>query len=92
VVKIVVRVSNKEQAEEAFQATTLLRNNLKSPFLHLSMGELSGPHRALTPLFGSCMTLCVPYRTPLAVFEQPLLRKARAIYDNLEFGNATFPL
>lgn len=92
VVKIVVRVTTKEQAEEAFRATSMLRHALKTPFLHLSMGELSGPHRILTPMFGSCMTLCVPYRTPLAVPEQPLLRKARAVYDNIEFGTASFPL
>jgi 3-dehydroquinate dehydratase len=85
VVKIVVTANSREEEEEVFRTTMALRNEIKKPFLHLCMGRYGKVHRALTPVFGSCMTLCVQYYNKHSVFDQPLLRATRAVYDNIDF-------
>jgi len=85
VIKIVVSANSREEEEEVFRTTMALRNTLKKPFMHLCMGKYGKVHRALTPVFGSCMTLCVQYYNEYSVFDQPLLRATRAVYDNIDF-------
>lgn len=87
VVKIVVSASSRAEEDEVFRTTMALREELKKPFLHLCMGPYGKLHRVLTPFFGSCMTLCVQsYNLHTSVFEQPLLRATRAVYDNIDAG------
>lgn len=85
VIKIVVTATNREEEEEVFRTTMALRRELKHPFMHLCMGKYGKVHRVLTPVFGSCMTLCVQYYNDHSVFDQPLLRATRAVYDNIDF-------
>ena len=85
VIKIVVTANSREEEEEVFRTTMALRKELKHPFLHLCMGKYGKVHRALTPVFGSCMTLCVQYYNDHSVFDQPVLRATRAVYDNIDF-------
>ena len=42
--------------------------------------------RYIGPSFGACMYLCVQHHGPLDTLEQPLLRKLKAMRDNIYFG------
>jgi 3-dehydroquinate dehydratase len=63
-----------------------LKNELKTPFLHLCMGRYGKLHRVLTPMFGSVMTLCTQEYRAHSLCDQPLLRATKAVYDNIDFG------
>lgn len=81
IVKIVTGADSMEQQLENLRITNLLKQELKVPFLFLSVGECS-LHRRMGPMLGSCMWLCVQEHDELSTPAQPLLRKVKAIRDN----------
>lgn len=83
-IKIVVSSQSEEEMYEAFRITTLMKRELKVPFLHICGGQSGKLHRAIAPLFGSSMVLCVQAYTSGSSREQTLLRATRAVYDNLD--------
>ena len=80
--KIVVGADTMEQQIENLRIISLLKENLKIPFLFLSGGECHILRRIGGEL-GNCMYLCVCEHDELATPQQPLLKKIKVIRDNL---------
>ena len=86
VVKIVTKAENNEQLLDNFKALTLLKENLKVPFLFLSSGSHGGIIRRIGPNMGACMYLCVYEHDEYSTKAQPLLSRLKAIRDNMEWS------
>ena len=80
--KIVVNAENTEQQIENLRIITLLKKELDIPFLFLSGGECKLLRRIGGEL-GNCMYLCVCEYDRFATPQQPLLKKLKAIRDNM---------
>ena len=52
------------------------------------MGQYGKIHRAISPMLGSSMSLCVQDYTVLGHNEQPLLRATRDVFNNLDWRMA----
>lgn len=78
--KIVTRADDMEQQIENLRIITLLKKELKIPFLFLCGGECRILRR-IGAKVGSCMTLCVHEYDALATHSQPLLRNVKAIKE-----------
>jgi 3-dehydroquinate dehydratase len=76
--KIVTGAENMAQQIENLRIITLLKENLKIPFLFLTGGECHISRR-LGGALGNCMSLCVHEHDALATLSQPLLRDMNAI-------------
>ena len=80
--KIVVGAENAEQQIENLRIINLLKEKLDIPFLFLSGGECKILRRIGGEL-GNCMYLCVCEYDDFATPQQPLLKKLKAIRDNM---------
>lgn len=80
--KIVTAADNMEQQIENFKIINMLKENLKIPFLYLANGQ-SHILRRIGGEIGCCMYLCVYEYDGLATAMQPLLKKVKAIRDNM---------
>ncbi len=78
--KIVTGAENMEQQIENLRIITLLKENLKIPFLFLTGGECHISRR-LGGTLGNCMSLCVYEYDELATPSQPLLADMKLIRD-----------
>ena len=85
VVKIVTKAVSDEQLLDNLRAITLLKENLKVPFLLLSSGSRGVLTRRIGPSLGCCMYLCVYEHDEYSTKAQPLLRKLKLIRDNMEW-------
>ncbi len=83
-VKIAMCAHNEDELLDTFIATAWLKRELKVPFLHICMGQYGKLHRVIAPAIGSYMVLCVQYYSNAGSKEQPLLRAAKAVYDNMD--------
>lgn len=83
IVKLVGRTDNRAELIATINAAEEMKNTLTKPFLLLANGPHSRLLREIGPAFGVSMYLCVDRHRPTNTKEQPLLRKARAIRDNL---------
>lgn len=81
--KIVVGAENTEQQIENLRIINLLKERLNIPFLFLSGGECKVLRRIGGEL-GCCMYLCVYEYDNFASPLQPLLKKVKAIRDNMD--------
>lgn len=86
IVKIVTQSNTEEELLLNLKTTAVLRRELKIPFLFLSNGKYSKMHRLIGGMFGSCMTLCVPYYQYTTFYGQPTLKNAKAVIDNFNWG------
>lgn len=84
IIKIVTGASTEEEELENLRITTLLRKELKKPFLFLSGGR-SKLHRTIGPMLGCCMWLTVQQHDALSTKGQPVCRAIRAIADNFDY-------
>ena len=87
-VKIAMCAFTDEQMDEVYRTTLMMRRELKVPFLHVAMGQYGKRHRILAPMLGSCMALCMQSYNQVCNKEQPILRAARAVFDNVDWGIA----
>jgi len=87
-VKIAMCAHNEDQLLEVLRTTALLKRELDVPFLHVCMGQYGKMHRVISAVLGSSLVLCVPQYTATSHREQPLLRSAKAVLDNLDWGMA----
>ena len=78
--KIVTGAENMEQQIENLRIITLLKENLKIPFLFLTGGECHISRR-LGGTLGNCMSLCVYEHDELATPSQPLLADMKLLRD-----------
>ena len=84
-VKIACGVNSEEELTEAMHTTTVLKRELKVPFIHICMGPYGKLHRFVGPMLGSSLIFCVQSYTPKGHKDQPLVRAARAVFDNLDW-------
>ena len=84
-VKVVVKTSSENELMEGMNSTVALRRALKKPFLHIIGGNCGRFHRILAPTLGSCMVLVTEDYQPGSPMHKPLIRSARAIYENLPY-------
>ena len=85
VVKIVTKAETTEQLLDNLRAITLLKENLKVPFLMLSSGPKGNLTRRIGPNLGCCMYLCVYEHDEISTKAQPLLEKLLPLRDNMEW-------
>lgn len=85
IVKIVTAGNSVEEEMENLRITTLLRKELKVPFLFLSGGTHSKIHRMIGPQLGCVMYLTVLEHDECAVPTQPIIRDAKAVRDSFDF-------
>lgn len=85
VVKIVTKADNDAELLDSLRAITLLKENLKVPFLFLAGGSRNALIRRIGPNLGCCMYLCVYEHDEFSTKAQPLLAKVKAIRDNMEW-------
>ena len=84
VVKIVTGADSLTQEIENLRIATVLKEKLDVPFLFLSGGECSILRRIGWKL-GCGMILCVYEHDAYSTFNQPLLKTAKAVRDNMGF-------
>lgn len=84
-VKVAAAVNSEEELIEAFQTTMTLKRELKVPFIHICMGQYGKMHRFVGPMLGSSLVFCVQNYTPKGHKEQPLVRAAKAVFENLDW-------
>lgn len=84
--KIVTAANSEEEEAENIRITSLLKKELKIPFLFLSCGTHYKIHRLVSPMLGSCMSLCVQKYDEFATKSQPPLRFVRFVTDNMDFN------
>lgn len=91
-VKIACTANSEEQLIESFKTTVALKNELKVPFIHIVMGQYGKMHRFVGPMLGSSLVFCVESYTEFGHKEQPLVRSAKAVFENLDWHVARNPL
>ena len=84
-VKVAAAVNNEEELLEAFRTTVALKREMKVPFIHICMGQYGKLHRFVGPMLGSSLIFCVQQYTQKGHKEQPLVRAAKAVFDNLDW-------
>lgn len=85
IAKIVTAANSEEEEAENIRITSLLKKELKIPFLFLSGGTHYKVHRLVSPMLGSCMSLCVWQYDELATKSQPPLKFVRFVTDNMDY-------
>lgn len=85
IAKVAMMALTEEEANQAFISTMELKKVSDIPFLLIAGGKYGKAQRALAPVFGSCMVLCVEKYAPGFHREKVLLSAAKAIYDNLDY-------
>lgn len=83
--KIVTASNTEEEMVENLKTTSILKKELDIPFLFLSVGPYCKLHRAIGPMLGSCMWLCVQRYDALATKDQLLLRAARDMRQSVDY-------
>jgi len=85
IVKIVTAANSDEEQMENLRITTLLKKELKVPFLFLSGGTHSKIHRMIGPQLGCITYLAVREHDERAVPTQPTIKAAKAVRDNFDY-------
>jgi 3-dehydroquinate dehydratase type I len=84
-VKVAAAANNEEDLLEAMRTTCALKRELKVPFIHILMGQYGKMHRFVGPMLGSSLIFTVQQYTARGHKEQPLVRAAKAVFDNLDW-------
>ena len=84
IVKIVTRADTPEEEVENLRIITLLKKELKVPFLYLCGGDHNRLVRRIGPMLGACMWLCVPEYNEYATKSQPELKKLNKVIEGFE--------
>ncbi len=85
ITKIVTASNSEEELTENLRICTLLKHELKIPYLFLSTGPYCKIHRVIGPMLGCCMWLCVQHYDALATKNQPLLRSTREVIHHFDY-------
>ena len=83
--KIVAAGNTVEEEMENLRITTLLKKELKIPFLFLSGGKCCKIHRTIGPMLGCNMWLTTQKHDEYSVGAQPVCRAIRTIADNFNY-------
>ena len=82
--KIVAAANSDEEEMENLRICTLLRKELKIPFLFLCSGSHTKLLRMMGPFLGSVMWLCVQQHDALSTKQQPVLRAVRNVKNSFD--------
>ena len=85
IVKIVTAANTDEEQMENLRITSLLKKELKVPFLFLSGGTHSKIHRMIGAQLGCITYLAVQAHDARAVPTQPTIKAAKAVRDNFDY-------
>lgn len=85
IAKIVTCANTEEDLLSNFKAMLMMKEELNIPFLFLSNGAHCKLQRIIGPYFGSCMVLCMYEYENHTSREQPLLRSAKLVMDNIDW-------
>jgi len=85
IVKIVNGGNTEEEMLEHLRITTLLKKELRIPFLYLSGGPYATFHRTMGPMLGCCTWLTVAEHDQYSTKLQPICRDIRAIADHYKW-------
>ena len=85
IVKIVTAGNSDEEQMENLRITSLLKKELKVPFLFLSGGTHSKIHRMIGAQLGCVTYLAVREHDNRAVPTQPTIKAAKAVRDNFDY-------
>lgn len=80
VIKIVTTVNTPEELAEAFKTTMTLKQELKTPFIHLCNGAFSRPHHFMRPVLGTSIFFAVSHYH----FPDLFIKKTNSILDNAQ--------
>ena len=84
-VKIATVANSEDQLIESMKTTVRLKKELMLRLIHIVMGQYGKMHRFVGPMLGSSLVFCVESYTPTGHKEQPLVRSAKAVFDNLDW-------
>ena len=87
-VKIAMCAFTDEQMDEVYKTTRMMRRELTVPFLHVAMGQYGKLHRIVSAFEGSSMILCMQEYNDVCNKEQPILRSARQVLNNIDWQPA----
>lgn len=85
ITKIVTCANTEEELLSNFEAMRRMKKELSIPFLFLANGAHCKLQRIVGAYFGSCMVLCVYEYENHTSREQPLLRSAKLVMDNIDW-------
>lgn len=85
IVKIVSGGNSDEELIENLRITTLLKKELKVPFLFLSSGTHTKIHRMIGAQLGCVTYLAVREHDARAVPTQPIIKAAKTVRDNFDY-------
>ncbi|MCI5779705.1 MAG: type I 3-dehydroquinate dehydratase [Lentisphaeria bacterium] len=74
-VKIVTRVDTPEELAEAFLTTSVLKREMKVPFIHLVSGAFARPHRMAAATLGGSIVFAVHHYERNKEITQPTVRE-----------------
>lgn len=84
VVKLVNKTNNEDEMMENLETIHALKKELgDTPYLFLASGKGGHLIRQMGPALGVCMYLCTTRYFPVTAKQQPKLRSAKAIRDNM---------
>lgn len=85
IAKIVTAANTEEEELENLRITSLLKKELRIPFLFLSGGSRTQLHRTMGPMLGCCTWLTVAEHDRYSTKQQPICRNIRAIADHFHW-------
>lgn len=85
ITKIVTCANTEEELLSNFEAMRRMKKELNIPFLFLANGAHCKLQRIVGAYFGSCMVLCVYEYENHTSREQPPLRSAKLVMDNIDW-------
>ncbi len=86
IAKVVTMAENDDELMANLHTIRNLKKELSIPFLFLACGSHCKLQRMIGPAFGCNIILCVPRYSVYSSLEQPLLRSARAVLQNLDWN------
>ena len=87
-VKLACIATNEAEMLDAIKLTVEMKNVLHVPFIHICLGQYGKLHRAISPMLGASMSLCVETYDEINLKDQPLVRSEKAVFDNLDWKMA----
>lgn len=87
-IKIACIATSEDEMLDAFGITSELKYAINIPFIHICLGQYGKLHRAISPMLGASMCLCVERFNENDLKEQPLVRAERNVFNNLDWKMA----
>ena len=81
IVKIVTGAETEAEAVENLRIASILKNEIKIPYLFLAVGGNSSLIRHIGPKLGCCMYLCVYEHDELSTKSQPILQNVKTMLE-----------